>query len=47
MVGGCTQADFDATAGANGGDFTAMAGVTITFPTDSSPNPPWKSSGVN
>jgi plastocyanin len=36
-VGGCSQADFDAPAGANGGDFTAQANVDITFPTDPTP----------
>jgi plastocyanin len=36
-VGGCSQADFDAPAGANGGDLTAQATVEITFPTTSTP----------
>jgi plastocyanin len=36
-VGGCSQADFDAPASANGGDLTAQANVDITFPTDPTP----------
>ena len=37
VVGGCSQADFDAPAGANGGDLTAQANVEITFPTGPAP----------
>lgn len=37
VVNGCAQADFDAPAGANGGDLTAAATVEITFPTGASP----------
>lgn len=33
----CTQADFDQTAGAGGGDFTAFPGADISFPTDATP----------
>ena len=36
-VKGCSQADFDAPAGATGGDFTGQANVDITFPTGSAP----------
>ncbi len=36
-VGGCSQADFDAPAGANGGDFTAQGNVDVTFPTGPAP----------
>lgn len=35
-VSKCTQADFDAPASDNGGDFTAQA-LTVTFPTDPAP----------
>jgi plastocyanin len=37
VVAMCMQSDFDAPAGASGGDYTGMAGVTITFPTGSAP----------
>lgn len=37
LVKGCSQADFDAPANADGGDFTAQAGVEITFPTGVAP----------
>lgn len=37
VVKGCAQADFDAPPSANGGDFTAQAGVEITFPTGAAP----------
>jgi plastocyanin len=37
QVGKCSQASFDAPAGANGGDFTAQANVDVTFPTGVSP----------
>lgn len=33
----CTQADFDKTAGAGGGDFTGFPGADISFPTTASP----------
>jgi len=33
----CTQADFDKTAGAGGGDFTGFPGADITFPTTAGP----------
>lgn len=38
-VGGCSQTDFDAPPGANGGDFTALPNVDVTFPTGSTPAP--------
>ena len=37
VVGSCSQADFDAPAGANGGDFTVQTNVDVTFPTGSTP----------
>jgi plastocyanin len=37
VVGGCSQADFAAPAGANGGDLTGQAAVEITFPTGAAP----------
>jgi hypothetical protein len=37
VVGGCSQKDFDAPAGANGGDLTAAATVEITFPSGAAP----------
>ncbi len=39
IVGGCSQADFDAPAGLFGGDFTAQPNVDVTFPTGSAPMP--------
>lgn len=33
----CTQAEFDAPAGPNGGDYTAFPGVDITFPMGGAP----------
>jgi plastocyanin len=37
LAGGCTQADFDKAAGTGGGDFTALPGVDISFPTNGAP----------
>jgi plastocyanin len=37
IAGGCTQADFDKTAGAGGGDFTSFPGVDISFPANGAP----------
>lgn len=37
VVGGCSQADFDAPAGANGGDLAAQPTVEVTFPTGPAP----------
>jgi len=37
VVGGCSQTDFDAPAGANGGDLTALTTIEITFPTGAAP----------